>query len=115
MPYRVVFQLNESASSAVEGVLGNIRHLQAELASAGLEVELVAHGDGLVAFYRAPNRQARTIREMAEQGVRFVACHNTMAARGLSPGDLLEVVQVVPSGVGELVRRQAEGWAYVHP
>lgn len=115
MAYRVVFQLNESASSAVDHVPGNTRNLQAEPGPARLEVELVAHGDGLVAFYRSPNRQARTIREMAEQGVRFVACHNTMAARGLTAEDLLDVAQVVPSGMGELVRRRAEGWAHAHP
>jgi len=29
--------------------------------------------------------------------------------------DLVEEKQIVPAGVGVLVRRQAEGWAYIRP
>ncbi len=115
MAYRVVFEIDEAAACKIEGTLGNIRNLQAEMAAEGVEIELVAHSDGIQALYRAPNRQAGPIEELAAAGVQFAACHNTMSRRGLTAEDLLEVARVVPSGVGELVRRQAEGWAYVHP
>ena len=75
----------------------------------------MAHSDGLVALYRAGNAEAETIRELARQGVRFVACQTTMAARGLTADDLLEEAELVPSGVAELVRRQAAGWLYLRP
>jgi intracellular sulfur oxidation DsrE/DsrF family protein len=115
MAYRAVFELAEAASCKVDGILDNIRHLQAELGPAGLEVELVAHSDGIAALLRRPDGRAAAIEELAAQGVRFAACRTTMAGRGLTADDVLEVAQIVPSGVGELVRRQAEGWAYVHP
>lgn len=115
MAYQVVFQLNESASCKVEAVLGHIRHLRAELSAEGVEIELVAHSDGISALYRAPNPQARSIQELAGQGVRFAACHTAMTSRGVTDEDILEVAQIVPSGVAEIVRRQAEGWQYVRP
>ncbi len=115
MPYRVLFELDEAASCKIDGVLANVRNLQAEMASEGLELELVAHADGIEVLYRAPNRQAGAIRELAGQGVRFAACHTTMTSRGVTDEDILEVAQIVPSGVAEIVRRQAEGWQYVHP
>jgi intracellular sulfur oxidation DsrE/DsrF family protein len=34
---------------------------------------------------------------------------------GFTQEDFLDPVEVVSSGAGELVRRQAEGWAYVRP
>jgi len=113
MAYRALFHLDEAASCKVESILRSVGHLLEELGPQGLEIELVAHGDGITALRRTANPFAHTLRQLAERGVRLAACHNTMQRLGLSPDDLLDVAQVVPSGVGELVRRQAEGWAYV--
>ncbi len=113
MAYRVVFELTEGAAWKVQGVLGSIRHLLEQMGAEGLEVELVAHADGIAALYRTPNREARSIEDLAGQGVRFAACHYTMASRGVTAEDLVDVAQMVPSGIGEIVRRQGEGWLYL--
>ncbi len=115
MAYLVLFHLTESASGKVEMVLGNIRHLLDEYAPEGIVVELVVHSDGIAALYRHPNPQADAIRSLAERGVRFAACAYTMKSRGIGADELLEVARVVPSGVGEIVHRQEEGWLYVRP
>ena len=115
MAHRVVLELTEGASGKVETGLGNIRHLLAELAAEGVEVELVAHSDGITAFYRRGNVQAEAISRLAVQGVRFVACRATMRNRGLTEEDILPVAQMAPSGITEIVRRQEEGWSYVRP
>ena len=49
------------------------------------------------------------------QGVRFVACQNTMRQRTLGQADLLPGVGTVPSGAYEIVRRQQEGYSYFKP
>jgi uncharacterized protein len=115
MAYRVLFHLNDAGSLSVQRVLENIRHLLDDLAPEAAQVELVAHGDGIEALQRCGNPQADTVRRLAADGVRFVACRNTMNSRGLTAGDLLEVARVVPAGIGEIVRREGEGWLYVHP
>lgn len=113
LAYRVLFHLDESASCRVEDLLRSVGHLLDELSAEGLEVEVVAHADGLAALQKAANPQADTIGRLAARGVRFAACRNTMRRLGVTPDDLLQVVQTVPSGVGELVRRQGKGWLYV--
>ncbi len=115
MPYRVVFELTDSARCRVEGELASIRHLMAELGPQGMEVELVAHSDGVVALLHKLKPDVRPIEDLAAQGVRFAACQHSLASRGLTAADLVPFAQVVPSGIGEVVRRQAEGWLYVHP
>ena len=52
---------------------------------------------------------------LAANGVRFVACRRSAQRLGLTPDDLLPQVRLVNSGAGELVRKQAEGWAYLRP
>ena len=55
------------------------------------------------------------LRELQNKGVTLVACNKTMESQKLEPEDLLEGVKVVPSGVGELVKKQSEGWIYIRP
>jgi intracellular sulfur oxidation DsrE/DsrF family protein len=57
---------------------------------------------------------AAHIAELANAGVSFAACENTMR-RGLnvSRSDLLPVAVTVPSGVAEVVLKQEAGWSYL--
>ena len=50
-----------------------------------------------------------------KNGVKVVACENTMQAQKLSKADMLSNVGYVSAGVVELMQRQQEGWAYIKP
>ena len=50
------------------------------------------------------------------KGVEFRICQNSMNAYKLTKADLVDKVQVVPSGVAEIARLQTrEGYAYIRP
>jgi intracellular sulfur oxidation DsrE/DsrF family protein len=110
--HRVVWQLAESGIGRQERLLRQIVNLRTDLGLGEVLVEVVAHGDGLDLLV-TPSRRADLVRDLQADGVTFVACENTMRARGLGSADLVEGVQMAPSGVGHLVRRQAAGWAYL--
>ena len=48
-------------------------------------------------------------------GVLFAACAHSLSQLEIARNTLLESVEVVSSGVGELVKKQMEGWAYIRP
>jgi len=75
-------------------------------------VTLVANGAGL-ALLTTDSNEAAAVERLADDGVRFRACQNTMDANGYTTADLLPGVEPVPSGVGELSKRQAAGDAYI--
>lgn len=53
---------------------------------------------------------------LARRGVVFRVCAATLKARRLSATDLLDVVEVVPSGISEIARLQLrERFAYLKP
>jgi uncharacterized protein len=52
---------------------------------------------------------------LQEQGVILAMCENTMRERKLSREQMLQFISYVPSGNGELIIRQQEGWAIIHP
>lgn len=55
------------------------------------------------------------VRSLIDQGVSFAACSNTMEMMDLEESDLHDGIEVVSSGVGELTRLQADGYAYIRP
>lgn len=113
--YRAVFHLDEGARARAVMTLANIENLLADLGEDRVEVELVANGEGILALLKSPNLHGAHVEKLAARGVRFLACANSLRQMGVAAEALLDVVEVVPAGVGELVRRQAEGWAYVRP
>jgi intracellular sulfur oxidation DsrE/DsrF family protein len=56
------------------------------------------------------------IEEIQARGVRFEVCANTIKALKLEPKQLIEGLDIVPSGVAEIARLQFhEGYAYIKP
>lgn len=77
-----------------------------------ISMEVVANGDAVAGYVDGCLQE---IRKLSERGVNFVACANSLRAHGISAGELPEFVNVVGSGVMEIVLRQAEGYAYIKP
>lgn len=113
--YRVVFHLDEPGKDRADLVFRNIENLLADLGENNVEVELVANGGGVKALVKGPDSHAEQIERLAAKGVRFVACAYSLRQLEIARDTLLESVEVVSSGVGELVKKQAEGWAYIRP
>jgi len=56
---------------------------------------------------------AEHVQSLSDYGVSFVACGNTMKALHMSPKDLIAGVKVVPGAIGEIVKRDHEGWTQI--
>jgi intracellular sulfur oxidation DsrE/DsrF family protein len=53
--------------------------------------------------------------EAAQQGVKLLACGNTMSLMHTTQQELNPRVGVVPAGIVEIMQKQKEGYAYVRP
>jgi uncharacterized protein len=110
--YRVAFHLNEVEK--VDLAMRNINNLLDDLGEDEVDVVLITHGKAIASLGKSGPLEG-LMRDLNRRGVVFGICGNTMRNRGLTEDDFPEIVEVVSSGVGELVRRQAEGWAYLRP
>jgi intracellular sulfur oxidation DsrE/DsrF family protein len=111
--YKVVFHVDYLAR--IDLAIENVENLLADLGESNVEVELVANFEAITLLSKASNKYKTKIAELAAKGVVFAACANAMAAHNLIKDDMLEVAIVVPSAVGELIKKQAQGWAYIRP
>jgi len=90
-------------------------------ADPGVKIVVVALSTGVRAFaFGAQDAGGRPYAEWVDQlsakGVEFRICQNSMNALKLTRKDLIDKVDVVPSGVAEIARLQArEGFVYIHP
>ena len=110
---RVVIHLSEGERHRQEAVLRNVANVAADLGE-DAEIELVAHGGGMSALVRGHALAAQVAR-LADRGVALVACANSMRAMGVGAAELVDGALVASSGLGHIIRRQYEGWAYVRP
>jgi uncharacterized protein len=113
--YKVIFHIDEPSKGRTVQVLMNITNLLDDLGDGNVEVELLANGGGVRALLKETDDQAEQVGALSKRGVRFVACQNSLDHLNMQRADLLDLAEVVPAGVSELVRKQTEGWAYIRP
>lgn len=67
----------------------------------------------LLHVYGAEKEGISSALRVALNGVRVLACSNSLASAGLAPSDVVAPAEPISSAVGHLTRRQMAGWAYV--
>lgn len=111
--HRVVFELNVEGAEQWQGALNNVENLRQAFGREHTEVEVVAHGKGLGMLLKTNEGMRGRLARLAEGGVLFAACENTMRRMNVKREDLLPFVVTVDSGVAEVVRKQEAGWSYL--
>ena len=104
---KVVVQVSEreKIQQAVKSIVNLINDLGDELE----EVEVVFHQSAIT----ATTDEASVKPLLQSEKVSVVACRNSLGAQGISESSLVRGVKIVNSGVGEIVRKQKEGWIYL--
>jgi intracellular sulfur oxidation DsrE/DsrF family protein len=112
--YRVVFAVTENDPHIWAEVFGNFRNIQRALGPENVAIEMVVYGDA-IAMLRDDSLVPNKVEEAIEEGVKIVACENTMKAQNISRDTMLPDIGYVEAGIVELIKLQAAGWAYVRP
>ncbi|HEX5552336.1 MAG TPA: DsrE family protein [Chitinophagaceae bacterium] len=113
--YDAVYQLNTDDPKIIGATLRNISNALGDPRLKGkLTVELVAFSGGWEVFNK-DNQYGEKLLELKRKGVILSQCHNTLVERHIQTSQLLPYVSIVPSGNGELIIRQAQGWSIVKP
>ena len=129
---KVVYHINYDNPKQQAGALRNIQNHINAVGAENLDLKVVLHGNGLALllepdslaklkkFKHANADETMTARidSLKNQGVKFNVCANTVRGRKVDvEADLYNVDKddIVPSGVAEVARLQAMGYAYIKP
>ncbi len=113
---KVLFHINEVEKW--DTALGNITNLLKDVGADAVDVVVIANGPSVNAFI--DETKLTVIKELQDKGVKFFTCRNSlkkMCSAGvcISEETLPSFIGVVPAGITEIVKLQADGYAYVKP
>lgn len=113
--YGAVVQLDNGGNAAIKKTLTNIENLLNDPRLKGrITVELVANSKGFDVYVKNNGFEER-LKKLREEGVILAQCANTLKELHVDRSDLYPFITIVPSGMGEIALREAQGWAYIHP
>ena len=115
--HRIVYQCNKADPDYLQHILFSAGEL---IRKYGDDVEVIVgvFGPGLHLIAKHPQRpippelQQRAA-SLADYGVAFHACGNTMKSLGWTEKNLLPFAKVVPIGVDDIMQLQEQGYAYM--
>jgi len=111
---KVVIQMSDSIPGKWNLALNNAKNIQEAIGKDKVEVEIVAYGPGIEMLKFESEVGSRIDKALAD-GVKVMACENTMRNMKLSKPDMLSSIGYVPSGVVEIMRKEKDGWSYIRP
>lgn len=113
--YHAIYQLDSNDPKTIDKTIRNINNALADPRLAGkLHIELVMFSGGTEANLKG-SKYEEALKDLVEKGVTVAQCNNSLKERKLSREQLYDFIAVVPSGNGELIIRQADGWSIVKP
>ena len=117
---KVVYHINYDNPKQQTGAMRNIQNHINAVGAENLDLKVVLHGNG-VSLLKTANEDMNfqsSVINLKGQGVKFQVCNNTLTGRKIDYiTDLFDVEEgdIVPSGVAELSRLQAQGYTYIKP
>ena len=118
---RIVLHLTTTDEERITNMLDEVEMLMEAAIRQGvpLQVQVVANGEGLALMREDISPFPQRVALLSARygpGLSFSACLNTIERLKREENlhvRLLPAVQVINSGVAEVIRRQSQGWAYI--
>ena len=114
---KVVYHVNDAAEAG-NAMRNANNHLEADPTA---KITFVTHSKGIDfllegAADKNGNPYNIAVEKLMAKGVTFDVCNNTLVGRKIDPKTVLQGSKIVPSGVAEVARLQAqEGFVYIKP
>lgn len=113
--YKALYVLNSGDEKRITSTLRNMNNaLEDPRLKGKLDLELIVFGDGVIVYNKKSNYET-ALKQLQDKGVILAQCENTLRERQINKSELFDFISYVPSGNGEIIIRQQQGWAVVHP
>jgi intracellular sulfur oxidation DsrE/DsrF family protein len=109
---RVIVQVSTPEQRTWNQALNYVENLQELYGKDKVDVEIVALGWG-IGMVKFDSPLATRVADAMKRGAKIYACEVTMARQKLTKPDMLPDIGYVPAGLGQIIKRQKEGWSYI--
>lgn len=109
---RVIIQVSTPEQRVWNQALNYVENLQELYGKDNVEIEIIALGWG-IGMLKFDSPLATRVADSLKRGAKLQACEVTMGRQKLSKQDMLPDIGYVPAGLGQIIKRQKEGWSYI--
>ena len=109
---RVVIQVSTPEQRLWNQAFNYLENLSEIYGADKVELEIVALGFGL-GVLKLESTQGPRVADALKAGVHVSACEVSMRRQKVTRDDMLPNIGFVPAGLGQIIKRQREGWAYI--
>lgn len=109
----VIFHVTSGNAAYWNQALNNAANYQKAMGADKVLIEIVVNGPG-INMLKAESQVEPRVTGALTNGVKIVACEQTMKGAKLTKNDMILGIGYVPGGIVEVIDRQREGWAYVN-
>ena len=115
--HKVVYQFNKSDEAYHNAVLFSVGAMLRKYQD-NIHIVVVGIGPGIHIMAKNPERPVsknvkQRVSSLAQYGVEFHACGNTMKSLGWDEKDVLPFAKIVEVGAADLMELQEQGYAYI--
>lgn len=109
--HRVVWDLSSTDTTSQAAVFRQINNARVEIPD--LEIEVVFHGQAVLAMMKDSSQFTDRIKIAKAKGVTLAVCNNSLRRLKIDPSQIKAEGTIVPSAVAELIKKQTDGWSYL--
>jgi uncharacterized protein len=109
---RVIVQVSTPEPRIWNQALNYVENLQELYGKDNVEIEIIALGWG-IGMLKFDSPLATRVADATKRGAKLTACEVTMGRQKLTKQDMLPDIGYIPAGLGQIIKRQKEGWSYI--
>lgn len=115
--HNIVYQLNKSDQKYHEAILFSAGEMLRKY-NDNVTIVITVFGPGIHVLGKKPLREVsdgvtQKIKSLADYGIKFHACGNTMDSLGWKKDDMHDFVEIVQVGAVDLMELQEKGYSYI--
>lgn len=116
MEVKAVFHIDWDQEENLVMAITNITNLLKIVPTGEASICVLANGPAVKLFqHEKASGYVSDIQGLSDRGVHFRLCNNALNHFGIAGEKLIGPCEIVPAGIMELIRLQAEGYAYIKP
>ena len=109
---RIIIQVSTPEQRIWNQAINYVENLQELYGKDNVEIEIIALGWG-IGLLKFDSPLATRVADSMKRGAKLQACEVTMGRQKLTKQDMLPDIGYVPAGLGQIIKRQKEGWSYI--
>lgn len=110
--YKAIIQLTSDDKKVHLSIIRQVNNLL-DYFNGDIEVRIICHGASLPFCTDENNLFRGEINTLIRRKVSIAVCQNMLASNKKTGSEMIAGLEIIPSGIAELVIKQQEGWSYI--